>query len=121
MTETQIKIVQNSWKLVAQDSEQAGKLFYARLFEISPGVRPMFPEDTSAQEKKLTTMLSYVINKLGNLNQIIEEVRSLARRHVKYGATPAHYPVVGEALIWTLEKGLYTHGNPEVAEPWTLC
>ena len=36
---------------------------------------------------------------------------ALAKRHVSYGAKPEHYPVVGGALLWTLEKGL--------GEAWT--
>jgi hypothetical protein len=31
---------------------------------------------------------------------------ALAKRHVGYGAKAEHYPVVGAALLWTLEKGL---------------
>ena len=42
-----------------------------------------------------------------------------AKRHVEYGAKPAHYPVVGEALLWTLEKGLGDSWTPQVAEAWT--
>ena len=44
--------------------------------------------------------------------------RTLAKRHVSYGAKPRHYPVVGAALLWTLEKGLGDGWTPEVADAW---
>ena len=44
---------------------------------------------------------------------------ALAKRHVSYGAKPEHYPVVGAALLWTLEKGLGDAWTSEVAEAWT--
>ena len=121
MTTEQIKLVQDSWNIVAKDAEGTGKLFYSRLFEIAPEVRPLFPEDVTEQSKKLTMMLNYVVVKLHKLGDIINEVKSLAIRHVKYGAKPEHYPVVGAALLWTLEKGLDKGWNPQLAEAWTVC
>ena len=32
-----------------------------------------------------------------------------------------HYPVVGGALLWTLEKGLGEAWTPEVAAAWTAA
>lgn len=45
----------------------------------------------------------------------------MARRHVSYGAQPKHYAYVGEALLWTLERGLGEHWTPPVAEAWQAC
>ena len=48
----------------------------------------------------------------------MDEVRSLAVRHNRYGAEPAHYTVVGQCLLWTLEKGLGDKWNDETREAW---
>jgi hypothetical protein len=32
-----------------------------------------------------------------------------------------HYPVVGAALLWTLEKGLGDGWTPEVADAWSTA
>jgi nitric oxide dioxygenase len=45
-------------------------------------------------------------------------VQDLGRRHVGYGVTAAHYKPVGEALIWTLEKGLGDGFTPPVKDAW---
>jgi hemoglobin-like flavoprotein len=119
MNPTQIKLVQESFAKVAPISETAAELFYGRLFEIAPPVKAMFPADMTEQRKKLMKMLATVVNGLGNLESILPAASALAKRHVGYGAKPAHYPVVGGALLWTLEKGLGDAWNPELAEAWT--
>jgi hemoglobin-like flavoprotein len=45
-------------------------------------------------------------------------VQDLGRRHVNYGVTTDHYKPVGEALIWTLEKGLGDAFTPDVKAAW---
>ena len=121
MNPTQIKLVQDSFAKVAPISEQAAELFYDRLFEVAPSVRAMFPDDMTEQRKKLMMMLAAVVNGLDNLDSILPVASALAKRHVSYGAQAAHYPVVGSALLWTLEKGLGDAWTPELAEAWTAA
>ena len=121
MNPTQVKLVQQSFAKVAPISETAAVLFYDRLFEIAPTVRAMFPADMTEQRKKLMAMLAAVVNGLANLDSILPAASALAKRHVAYGAKAEHYPVVGSALLWTLEKGLGEAWTPELAEAWTAA
>ncbi|HWX35155.1 MAG TPA: globin domain-containing protein [Steroidobacteraceae bacterium] len=52
---------------------------------------------------------------------VLPAASALAKRRVIYGAKPEHYPVVGSALLWTLEKGLGDGWTPEVADAWTAA
>src|SRR6478672_5895524 len=121
MTPEQINLVQQSFAKVAPISEAAAVLFYDRLFEVAPSVKAMFPADMTEQRKKLMATLAVVVNGLTNLEAILPAASALARRHVAYGAKPAHYPVVGGALLWTLEKGLGEAWTPEIAAAWTAA
>ena len=121
MTPDQVKLVQQSFAKVAPISETAAVLFYDRLFEIAPQVKAMFPADMTEQRRKLMGMLAAVVNGLGDLNSILPAASALAKRHVSYGAKAEHYPVVGAALLWTLEKGLGDGWTPEIAEAWTAA
>ena len=121
MNPTQIKLVQDSFAKVAPISEQAAVLFYGRLFEVAPSVRAMFPDDMKEQRKKLMATLAVVVGGLSNLEAVLPAASALAKRHVNYGAKPEHYPVVGGALLWTLEKGLGEAWTPDVAEAWTAA
>ena len=118
MTPKQVALVQDSFAKVALISEAAAVLFYDRLFDIAPQTKAMFPDDMIEQRRKLMTMLAGVVKGLGNLEQVLPAASALAKRHVSYGAKAEHYPVVGAALLWTLEKGLGDGWTPEVADAW---
>src|SRR6202171_353335 len=121
MTPDQVKLVQESFAKVAPISDTAAMLFYNRLFEVAPQVKAMFPADMTEQRRKLMATLAVVVNGLGNPESILPAASALATRHVSYGARAEHYPVVGAALLWTLEKGLGDGWTPEVAAAWTAA
>lgn len=121
MNPTQIKLVQDSFSKVVPIADQATVMFYDRLFEIAPVVKVMFPADLSEQRKKLMATLAVVVNGLSDLESILPAASALAKRHVAYGVKPEHYPVVGSALLWTLEKGLGSAWAPDVAAAWTAA
>jgi hemoglobin-like flavoprotein len=119
VTPQQVQLVQESFSKVAPIAPQAAELFYGRLFEVAPQVRSLFPDDLSEQKKKLMATLAVVVGGLDKLDTILPAASALAKRHVGYGAAPEHYPVVGGALLWTLEKGLGEAWTPELADAWT--
>jgi len=121
MTPDQVKLVQESFAKVAPIADQAATIFYGRLFEVAPRVKAMFPTDMAEQRKKLMATLAVVVNGLSNLASVLPAASALAIRHVSYGAKPEHYPVVGGALLWTLEKGLGEDWTHEVAAAWTAA
>jgi hemoglobin-like flavoprotein len=123
MTSQQIELVKSSWSKVALiPTEAVGDLFYNRLFEIAPEVKPMFKNiSIEEQSRKLLSMLAYVINKLDKLEDIIAEVQKLAQRHVAYAVKESHYAAVGSALLWTLEQGLQELFTSEVKTAWIEC
>jgi nitric oxide dioxygenase len=121
MTPHQIKLIQDSFAKVAPISEQAAALFYGRLFEIAPETKPLFKGDMTEQGRKLMATLAVVVNGLANIDSILPAASALAKRHVGYGIEPQHYAPVGEALLWTLERGLGSGWTPELAAAWTAA
>jgi hemoglobin-like flavoprotein len=119
MTPDQVKAIQQSFAKVAPISEQAAALFYGRLFEIAPAVKPLFRGDMKEQGRKLMATLSVVVSGLSNLGSILPAASALAKRHVQYGVKSADYEPVGEALLWTLERGLgEEQWTPQLANAW---
>jgi nitric oxide dioxygenase len=118
MTPVQIDLIQDSFKKVVPIADTAADIFYTRLFEIAPEVKPMFKGDISEQGKKLMTTLGVVVNGLRDLDKIVPVAQQLAVKHIDYGVKEEHYAPVGEALIFTLEKGLGDDFTPELKESW---
>ena len=119
MTPDQITLVQTSFARVLPIADTAATLFYHRLFELAPEVRPLFSEDMREQRRNLMQMLNVTVNGLNNLDRLVPMVEALGQRHVNYGVQEAHYQVVGAALLWTLAQGLGEHFTPDVADAWT--
>lgn len=119
MTPEQIELVQSSWEEVKPISEQAAELFYGRLFELDPSLKPLFKGDMKEQGKKLMATLNLAVTSLTKLEEILPAVQALGRRHVQYGVPDESYQTVGEALLWTLEQGLGDGFTEEVKDAWT--
>ena len=121
MTSDEIRLVQTSFAGVVPIAPIAAELFYARLFELAPQVRPLFKGDMAEQGRKLMAMLGTVVASLDRPDVLVPAARELARRHVAYGVQPAHYAPVGEALIDTLAKGLGDRFDEPTRAAWSTA
>ena len=107
MTPRQVEMIRTSWTAVEPIADVAATLFYDRLFEQDPAIRRMFRStDMAAQKKNLMQTLAVVVRSLDRLEDLVPAVQALGRRHGGYGVRPAHYDMVGGALLWTLGQGL---------------
>ena len=125
------QLVQASWRLVAQDIEGHGVKFFMRIFEIAPPALQLFSfRDVADLEKspQLKAHASVVMRTVGeavaglsDVQSLIPVLQNLGAGHAKYGVQPEHFPIVGQALLWTLEQGLGGAGawTPEVKDAWT--
>jgi hemoglobin-like flavoprotein len=118
MTPEQITLVTESWAKVLPIADTAADLFYAKLFELDPGLRKLFKPDLSEQKKKLMQTLAFAVGGLKNPEALIPAVQALGKRHAGYGVTDAMYETVAEALLDTLAKGLGAGFTPEVKDAW---
>lgn len=118
MTPEQKSLVQESFALVAPIADQAGALFYNRLFQLDPTLRSLFRGDIQEQSKKLMQMLAVAVAGLDNVQSIVPALHALGRRHVAYGVTKQHFDTVATALLWTLETGLGPRFTTDVKQAW---
>ena len=121
MTPAEKELVQATWRQVIPGVDATGQMFYDRLFEIDPELRPLFKGDIRQQARRLMATITFAVDGLDDLDLIVPAVRDLGVRHLKYGVTEAHYDTVGEALLWTLEQGLGDAFTPEVKNAWVAA
>jgi hemoglobin-like flavoprotein len=96
-------------------------IFYQRLSDIDPKLRPLFKGDMAEQGRKLMAIIGTAVANLGQNDSILRAVKQLGERHSGYGVKTLDYDTVGEALLWTLEQGLADAFTPPVREAWTVC
>jgi hemoglobin-like flavoprotein len=122
VTPNQIDLIRASWAKVEPIADTAAGLFYGRLFELDPTIRPLFAHaDIAKQGKVLTQTLTVVVKTLDKLDTIVPAVQALGRRHAGYGVRAGDYDTVGSALLWTLEQGLGPAFDDDTRQAWTLA
>lgn len=117
-TEAEIELVRATFDLIVPISGVIADLFYDRLFYLAPSVRRMFPPDMRGEKRNLIVMIATTVQNLDNPEALIPLAKALGARHARYGVTPGHYEVVGEVLVWTLERGLASDFTLEVELAW---
>src|SRR5258708_19069701 len=119
MNSDQVALIQHSFAKVRPVAQEAAALFYGRLLEIAPEVKPLFHGDMTEQGRKLMATLAVVVNGLTSLESILPAASALAKKHVAYGVKAEHYGPVGVALLWTLERGIGAEWTSDLAAAWT--
>ncbi len=112
-------LIRKSFAVVEARGSLAALVFYRRLFEAFPSVRPLFKNDIEEQAKKLTDMLASLISLLDRGGALMAELHEMGARHATYGVKDAHYPAVGQALMEMLDEVLGKDFTPEVREAWS--
>ncbi|MFG1921081.1 globin domain-containing protein [Cryptosporangium sp. NPDC048952] len=79
--------------------------FYRRLFERTPRLRPLFPDDLSVQRERLTGALMTAMGTATSadpqaLAGFEDTLARMGARHAtRYGVRAEYYPLVGDALV----------------------
>ena len=117
-----VDALETSFDLVAPRGDELMDVFYARLFEAAPAVRPLFAStDLRKQKIMLLRVLGLLRQSLRDLDPIVPVLRDLGARHVRYGAQPEHYPVVGAVLIASMAEVAGDAWRPEYERAWTAA
>uniref|UniRef100_A0A8C8VE25 Nitrite reductase n=1 Tax=Pelusios castaneus TaxID=367368 RepID=A0A8C8VE25_9SAUR len=105
-----------------------------RLFELDPGLLPLFQYNcrqfSNAQEclsspefldhiRKVMLVIDAAVTHLENLPSLEEYLSNLGKKHQGVGVKLDSFSVVGESLLFMLEKCLGTAFSPDVREAWT--
>jgi len=97
--------IRSTWCAVRMGLDvKATKIFYDRLFEQYPVVRPLFQDDMTIQYNKLFHAVSLAVDCLDKLDELIPVLQTLGRAHAGFGTVRAHYEAVTECFIWTLNS-----------------
>lgn len=115
----QIEVLEQSFTEIKPRANEFVASFYDNLLTANPEAKPLFEHTNMASQKKmLLSSLVMVVENLRNPDVLDKSLRGLGARHVKYGALPEHYPLVGGALLTTFQQYLGDKWTPQVKEAW---
>lgn len=120
MTPDQVHLIRKSFAELSRHDHVAALIFYRRLFEIDPGLRPLFTTNIEEQSRKLVDMLAVLIAMIERPVGLELELRAMGARHAGYGVRDEHYATVGRALMDMLSATLGAGFTPEVRAAWTV-
>jgi methyl-accepting chemotaxis protein len=116
---TETELLEESFAALAPQGDALAARFYERLFEKYPDVIPLFAGvSTDQQQKKLLAALVLLVQNLHKPDVLSEYLKGLGARHVNYGVTAEHYPLVAENLLSVMEEFAGDLWIPAVAQAW---
>lgn len=118
LSDQEIKLIRRSFALLARRHGMIANLVFDRLFELDPSLRPRFPEDRSAVNRKLMETVALVVQRLDQPAALALVARQI-RQRTNAKSLLNHHAVFGQAFLWALRYGLMTHYNDDVARAWT--
>lgn len=129
MTETKteapslnVALLQSSFLKLEPQAQEFSDTFYRILLNKYPRLRPLFSEtDMEKQKVKLIESLKLVMVNVYNTEALTFILKNLGKRHVQYGAVLTDYPLIGDALLQSLDRHLGADWTPEVQETWTMA
>ncbi len=115
----EVELLEQSFEKVKPKKDEFVASFYENLFTDYPDAKPLFSStDMAGQQMKLLDSLVLVVNNLRKPEVLTGALKGLGARHVKYGALPEHYPLVGNSLLKTFEQYLGTAWTPATKQAW---
>ena len=115
-----VELLEQSFELVKPRADEFTASFYNNLFTDYPDAKPLFEHsDMGKQQQMLKGALVMVVENLRKPEVLSKSLKGLGARHVKYGALPAHYPLVGNSLLKTLGQYAGSAWTPELKDAWT--
>jgi len=121
MTSGEIALVQESFRKLAPISDSAIALFYARWFELDPGLRHFCCGAMTVKTKRLMRSIGSVVARLDDFEALRGSLMRLGARQAWLGVREEHYVTAGTAFLWMLEKTLGLEFTPAAKSAWTRC
>ncbi len=105
MEQEQIERIEESWRRIEPHRTLLAERFYGRLFDLDPSLRDLFLlVEMDSQSAKFLAMLDVGLSAVKNPDAFRAALGASGARHRGYGVVARHYKLVGEALVWALER-----------------
>ncbi|OWM70258.1 non-symbiotic hemoglobin 2 [Punica granatum] len=127
-------LVKESWEILKQDIPRHSLRFFTIIFEIAPAAKGMFsfmegsdeiPENNfklkshAVKVFKMTCESAIQLRESGEVVVAATTLKDLGSLHLKKGVIEAHFEVVKEALLRTIEEGVGNKWGEDMGSAWS--
>lgn len=114
-----VEVLEQSFAKIKPQATQFTDRFYQNLFADYPQVQPLFAHTNMTRQKQhLLAALVLIIDNLRKPDLLIDSLRQMGARHVDYGTSQEHYPMIGASLLKTFASCLGSAWTPTVEQAW---
>ncbi|XP_042512459.1 non-symbiotic hemoglobin 2 [Macadamia integrifolia] len=132
-TEQQEALVTEAWEIMKQNVPQLSFRFFTKIFEIAPAAKGMFsfmmdtneiPENNprlkvhAMKVFKMTCESAVQLREKGEVVVADNTLKNLGSVHLKKGVIDAHFGVVKEALLRTIEEEMGEKWSKNMGNAW---
>ena len=118
ITEAQIKYIKQTWSKLAAKSNALGDALYPKLFAKRPELETLFSVNKSTNSQKIFLFVMMIVTKLDKIENLMEELQNLAKRHVGYGVKIEDFEAFGEAFKESVQEILPAQTPQEALAAW---
>ena len=118
MSPDKIAIVRRTVVSAINRTPDFSSRFLARLFYIDPDLRWSIPGSLSGQGRRMTEMLTIAVRQIDEPDLLGPTMSGFSRRFARAGFRMHHIPIVGLALLLTLELALGEDFDETVQAAW---
>ncbi|MBX2998861.1 MAG: hypothetical protein KF893_10155 [Caldilineaceae bacterium] len=119
LDQSDINRVRETFTQINTISDLTARFFYERLFALSPETEQLFTGNMQTQRGKFMATLRFIVEVLDEPESLQTTMHRLSQEHAQYRISDEDYRMVGEALLWSLERTLGPAYTPAVAETWS--
>ncbi|XP_028831497.1 x globin [Denticeps clupeoides] len=132
LTEAQVGMIKESWKVIQEDIAKVGIIMFVRLFETHPECKDVFflfrdvedlerlrtSRELRAHGLRVMSFIEKTVARLDQLERLDLLALELGKSHYRYNAPPKYYGYVGTEFICAVQPILKEKWMPELEEAW---
>lgn len=113
-----IRRLRQSFERIVSAGDRFPDLVFATLFDQSPELRSIFPEDLASVKHRFTRMLNWSMAHFHEPQQLRLALLDLGRRHQDYGVKTERYPAMSNAIVKSMSLICADDWNEELDRDW---
>lgn len=116
-----VNIIKATLPILQQHGEALTTLFYERMFENNPEVKPYFNQahqQSGSQQRALAGAICAYAEHIDQPEKLASAVELIAQKHASLGIKEEHYPIVGENLLAAIKTLLGDAATDDIIDAW---